>query len=59
MEKILVSGEISMDFVISSSGYLSTIYFDKIIITSIDDAENILEGILRKGISLSKVAMLE
>jgi DNA-binding MarR family transcriptional regulator len=53
------TGDIFMDFVIAGSDYLSTIYFDKIIITSIDDTENILKRILKKGISLSKVAMLQ
>ncbi len=53
------AGEIFMDFVITDSEYLSTIYFDKIIITSIDDTENVLKNILKKGISRSKVAMLE
>lgn len=53
------AGEIFMDFVITTSDYLSTIYFDKIIITSIDDTENILNNILKKGISRSNVAMLE
>jgi len=53
------AGEIFMDFVITGSDYLSTIYFDKIIITSNDDTENILKSILKKGISRSKVAMLE
>jgi len=53
------TGEIFMDFVISGSDYLSTIYFDKIIITSIDDTEIILESILKKGILRSKVAMME
>ena len=53
------ASEIFMDFVITDSDYLSTIYFDKIIITSIDDTENILNNILKKGISRSKVAMLE
>ena len=53
------AGEIFMDFVITGSDYLSTIYFDKIIITSIDDTENILNSILKKGISQSKVAMLQ
>ena len=53
------ASEIFMDFVITDSDYLSTIYFDKIIITSIDDTENILNNILKKGISRSNVAMLE
>lgn len=53
------AGEIFMDFVIAGSDYLSTIYFDKIIITSNDDTENNLKSILKKGISRSKVAMLE
>ncbi|MDL1966985.1 MAG: winged helix-turn-helix transcriptional regulator [Deltaproteobacteria bacterium] len=53
------AGEIFMDFVITGSDYLSTIYFDKIIITGIDDTENILNSILKKGISRSKVAMLQ
>ena len=53
------AGEIFMDFVITGSDYLSTIYFDKIIITSNDDTENILNSILKKGISRSKVAMLQ
>ena len=53
------AGEIFMDFVITGSDYLSTIYFDKIIITSIDDTENILKSILKKGISRSKVAIIE
>lgn len=53
------AGEIFMDFVITDSDYLSTIYFDKIIITSVDDTENILNNILKKGISRSNVAMLE
>ncbi len=53
------AGEIFMDFVITDSDYLSTIYFDKIIITIIDDTENILNNILKKGISRSNVAMLE
>ena len=52
------AGEIFMDFVITTSDYLSTIYFDKIIITSIDDTENILNNILKKGISRSNVTML-
>ncbi len=53
------AGEIFMDFVITDSDYLNAIYFDKIIITNIDDTENILKSILKKGISRSKVAMLE
>ena len=53
------AGEIFMDFVIAGSNYLSKIYFDKIIITSNDDTENILNSILKKGISRSSVAMLE
>jgi len=53
------AGEIFMDFVITGSDYLSTIYFDKIIITSSDNTENILKSILKKGISRSKVAMME
>ena len=53
------AGEIFMDFVITGPDYLSTIYFDKIIITSNDDTENILNSILKKGISRSKVAMLQ
>jgi len=53
------AGEIFMDFVIAGSNYLSKIYFDKIIITSNDDTENNLKSILKKGISRSKVAMLE
>jgi DNA-binding MarR family transcriptional regulator len=53
------AGDIFMDFVISGTDYLSTIYFDKIIITSIDDTEKILESLLKKGILLSKVAMME
>ena len=53
------AGEIFMNFVITDSDYLSTIYFDKIIITGIDDTENILNSILKKGISRSIVAMLE
>jgi len=53
------AGEIFMDFVITGSDYLSTIYFDKIIITSVDDTENIIKNILKKGISRNKVAMLE
>jgi len=53
------AGEIFMDFVITGSDYLSTIYFDKIIITSSDNTENILKSILKKGISRSKVAILE
>ena len=53
------AGEIFMDFVITDIDYLSTIYFDKIIITSIDDTENILKNILKKGILRNKVAMLE
>lgn len=53
------AGEIFMDFVIAGSDYLSTIYFDKIIITSNDDTENNLKSILKKGISRSKIAMLE
>ena len=52
-------GEIFMDFVIASSDYLSKIDFDKIIITSIDETEKILQNILKKGISRSKVAILE
>jgi len=52
-------GEIFMDFVIAASDYLSTISFDKIIITSMDDTENIIKSILKKGISRNKVAMLE
>jgi len=53
------AGEIFIDFVIADSDYMSTIYFDIIIITSIDDTENILKNILKKGISRSKVAMME
>jgi len=53
------AGEIFMDFVITGSDYLSTIYFDKIIITNIDDTENILKNIFKKGISRNKVAMLQ
>jgi DNA-binding MarR family transcriptional regulator len=53
------AGEIFMDFVITGSDYLTTINFDKIIITSIDETENILKSILKKGISRSKVAMME
>ena len=53
------SGEIFMDFVIAGPDYLSTIDFDKIIITSIDETEKILQNILKKGISPNKVAMME
>jgi len=53
------AGEIFIDFVIAGSDYLSTISFDKIIITNIDDTEIILESILKKGISRNKVAMME
>ena len=53
------AGEVFMDFVITGSDYLSTIYFDKIIITSSDNTENILKSILKKGISRSKVAILQ
>ncbi|MDY6792797.1 MAG: winged helix-turn-helix transcriptional regulator [Thermodesulfobacteriota bacterium] len=53
------AGEIFMDFVITDPDYLSTIYFDKIIITSVEERENILQTILKNGISLSKVAMME
>jgi len=53
------AGEIFMDFVITGSDYLSTIYFDKIIITSNDNTENILKSILKKGVSRSKIEMLQ
>ncbi|NNK85051.1 MAG: winged helix-turn-helix transcriptional regulator [Desulfobacterales bacterium] len=52
-------GEIFMDFVIADTNYLSKIYFDKIIVTSIDETENVLNNIIKKGISKNKVAMLE
>ena len=52
-------GDIFMDFVISSSNRLETISFDKILITSIKEPEKVLERILQKGISRSKVALLE
>jgi len=52
-------GDIFMDFVISSSNRLETISFDKILITSIKEPEKVLEKILQKGISRSKVAMLQ
>ena len=51
--------EIFMDFVISSPNRLEKISFDKILITSIKEPEKVLERILQKGISHSKVAMLE
>ena len=53
------AGDIFMDFVISSPNRLETISFDKILITSIKEPEKVLERILQKGISRSKVAMLE
>jgi len=53
------AGDIFMDFVISSSNRLETISFDKILITSIKEPEKVLEKILQKGISRSKVAMLQ
>ena len=53
------AGEIFMDFVISSPNRLEKISFDKILITSIKEPEKVLERILQKGISHSKVAMLE
>jgi len=53
------AGDIFMDFLIAGSDYLNTIYFDKIIITNIDDTENILKNILEKGISRNNVAMLQ
>ena len=53
------AGDIFMDFVISSPNRLETISFDKILITSIKEPEKALEKILQKGISRSKVAMLE
>ena len=53
------TGKIFMDFVIAASDYLTTISFDKIIITSMDDTEKILQSLLNKGISRSKVTMLK
>lgn len=53
------AGEIFMDFVVATSDYLNTISFDKILITNIDDTENILKNILEKGISRNNVAMLQ
>ena len=53
------AGDIFMDFVISSPNRLETITFDKILISSINEPEKVLEKILQKGISRSKVAMLE
>ena len=53
------TGEIFMDFVISSTNRLETISFDKILITSINKPEKALERILQKGVLRSKVAMLQ
>ncbi len=53
------TGDIFMDFVISSPNRLETITFDKIFITSINEPEKVLERILKKGISPSKVTMLQ
>ena len=53
------AGEIFMDFVISSSDRLKTITYDKILITGIEEPEEVLKGILEKGISRSKVIILE
>ena len=53
------AGDIFMDFVISSPNRLETISFDKILITSIKEPEKALEKILQKGVSRSKVAILE
>ena len=53
------AGDIFMDFVIADSDYLSSISFDKIIITSMDDTETILKSLLIKGISKNKVAILQ
>jgi len=53
------AGDIFMDFVILSSDRLKTISYDKILITGIEEPEEVLKGILEKGISPSKVIILE
>jgi DNA-binding MarR family transcriptional regulator len=53
------AGDIFMDFVISSPDRLKTITYDKILITGIEEPEEVLKGILEKGISRSKVIILE
>ncbi|MHA1234934.1 MAG: winged helix-turn-helix transcriptional regulator [Promethearchaeota archaeon] len=53
------AGDIFMDFVILSSDRLKTISYDKILITGIEEPEEVLKEILEKGISPSKVIILE
>jgi len=53
------AGDIFMDFVISSPDHLNNISYDKILITGIEEPEEVLKGILEKGISRSKVIILE
>jgi len=53
------AGDIFMDFVISSPDRLKTISYDKILITGIEEPEEVLKGILEKGILRSKVIILE
>ena len=53
------AGDIFMDFVISSPDRLKTITYDKILITGIEEPEEVLKGILEKGILRSKVIILE
>ena len=53
------AGDIFMDYVIASPNRLEKISFDKVLITSIKEPEKVLERILQKGISRSKVAMLK
>jgi len=53
------AGDIFIDFVISSSDRLKTLSYDKILITGIEKPEEVLKGIVEKGILRSKVIILE
>ena len=53
------AGDIFMDFVISNPDSLKTISYDKILITGIEKPAEVLKRILEKGISRSKVIILE
>ena len=52
-------GDKFLGFEVTNSTWLNSISFDKILITSIDSKDMVLETVLKQGISPGKVVMME
>ena len=52
-------GDNFLGFEIKKSNMLNSIVFDRILITSIDSKDKVMESIVKQGIPLNKVVMLE